>query len=859
MLAVVKIAKLTTIIIVLSLMAPIVFCQDASTTPDSAQPTVVIVKRGDTLWGFARQYGCTVADIKKANNIKRDSVILGEHLTIPTLSSQSTEPLDPSAPTDLLAAAEPTDVSAQAPSASPVLIHVVKAGETLRTICEDYGVSAPEFIKINKIGAGYRLAVGAKLKIPGRTSPTLPATNDNPPDEINSAVSTQPSDISPDGTSLLPDKSGTETTGTGLESTATTNDAGSSTETTKPSSEFENWINSTPGTESTAVTPGNQNVGSSPAGNDEATGNALSPDARNTNTSSGGGISDTTTVTPSTDVPSPDTEVTTPLAPDAGTSTGNTETLKPSTDTTSDIEVLKPSTDTTGLSKPETLIPEASTDSNEPSELLVPDTSTSTGATDNSTTPTELNPEVTTPGSQQTTTLQPDAPESTETTAAPKVDSSGATVLTPDADGSASENSAMVLSPGDNGSNTSPTGVGGVVNLLDSTPVVTDVVMPTVKKNQPTVTNVFVDTDIKQVLADIAGVAHVVIISDESVKPQNISIEFNKEPLDTALEKVALSGGLVWKERSEGVYLVSSGTPDSPLFREFAMTKRYMPSNMSAEALSDLLSSSWKNYVKVDKLGNMITISAPQAVSDKIERDLKMIDSPLRQIVVDAVIIEMTADTGMDTGFSWNFGKGGVDADQNIVYAKATELDFVKIKALLASGDAKMKANPRVSCFEGRETTLTVGKETFYSIITGNTIYGSSQIQKIATGITLKVTVYVGTDGYVTMKLDPEVGDFTTPVGGNPTVTIRRASTTMRVKSGDTLVIGGLVQELESKNATKVPLLGDLPFIGEIFKSKKTTKSRTDVVMMITPHLSENGAGDVAETLRKLGASVPTQ
>ncbi len=389
--------------------------------------------------------------------------------------------------------------------------------------------------------------------------------------------------------------------------------------------------------------------------------------------------------------------------------------------------------------------------------------------------------------------------------------------------------------------------------------MVTDVEIPTVKKNQPLVTNVFVDSDIKQVLSDIASVAHVVIISDDSVKPQNISIEFNKEPLDTALEKVALSGGLVWKERSDGVYLVSSGTPDSPLFREFAMTKRYMPSNMSAETLGDLLSSSWKNYYKVDKVGNMITITAPPQVSEKIERDLKMIDSPLRQIVVDAVIIEMTADTGMDTGFSWNFGKGGVDADQNIVYAKATELDFVKLKALLANGNAKMKANPRVSCFEGRETTLTVGKETFYSIITGNAIYGSSQIQKIATGITLKVTVYIGADGYVTMKLDPEVGDFTTPVGGNPTVTIRRANTTMRVKSGETLVIGGLVQELESKSATKVPVLGDLPFIGELFKSNKTSKSRTDVVMLITPHLSEKGAGDVTETLRKLDASALKQ
>ncbi|MHB1462740.1 MAG: LysM peptidoglycan-binding domain-containing protein [Armatimonadota bacterium] len=837
-------AKLTTII-VLSLMAPITWSQDASMVPEPVQQVTVVVRRGDTLWGYSRKYGCTVAEIKAANNLKRDSVVLGEQIKIPTsapsVAPDSSETVAGDAPVDLLSGTAPSAPTPLVTENAPIMVHTVKAGETLRSICEDYGVSASEFIKVNKIGAGYRLVVGAKLKIPGRTTPSKPISDHTDAgSDVRTAV-TQTTNISADGTDLLETDHGAIAQPTPSSITAKDTSTSSTSNQTKPPSDLDSWINDVPGQEP----PPTQNVlpVENGTGGDSTSDNVLKPDTQNTNTSETGSHTDSAISSPGSEQTPPE-PVPVPLVSPDETSTGSDTTAPANTDGDSGSKI-----------KPvEPLVPDTSTAVSPPSELLVPDTSTPANDTSAN------KPAVITPDGSKPEVLVPDDQQTEPTSVAPSVpDAGGATVLVPDAEGSASENSTVVTSDDGSSTNSYSSNVGGVANLLDSTPVVTDVPMPTVKKNQPLVTNVFMDSDIKQVLSDIASVAHVVIISDDSVKPQNISIEFNKEPLDTALEKVALSGGLVWKERSDGVYLVSSGTPDSPLFREFAMTKRYMPSNMSAETLGDLLSSSWKNYYKVDKVGNMITITAPPQVSEKIERDLKMIDSPLRQIVVDAVIIEMTADTGMDTGFSWNFGKGGVDSDQNIVYAKATELDFVKLKALLASGNAKMKANPRVSCFEGRETTLTVGKETFYSILTGNSIYGSSQIQKIATGITLKVTVYIGTDGYVTMKLDPEVGDFTTPVGGNPTVTIRRANTTMRVKSGETLVIGGLVQELESKNSTKVPVLGDLPFIGELFKSNKTSKSRTDVVMLITPHLSEKGAGDVAETLRKLDASALKQ
>lgn len=130
-------------------------------------------------------------------------------------------------------------------------------------------------------------------------------------------------------------------------------------------------------------------------------------------------------------------------------------------------------------------------------------------------------------------------------------------------------------------------------------------------------------------------------------------------------------------------------------------------------------------------------------------------------------------------------------------------------------------------------------------MLTGSVAFPINQIQQIRTGITLRFTPLLGDDGYITLKLDPEVGDaITVTPQGNPQTTIRRASTMVRVRPGETIVIGGLVQEFEKRSKSKVPLLGDLPLVGQIFQKKtSSTKKRTKLILMITPRLTEQGAG----------------
>ena len=116
--------------------------------------------------------------------------------------------------------------------------------------------------------------------------------------------------------------------------------------------------------------------------------------------------------------------------------------------------------------------------------------------------------------------------------------------------------------------------------------------------------------------------------------------------------------------------------------------------------------------------------------------------------------------------------------------------------------------------------------------------FAYSQLQQIKTGITLKVTPYMSDDGQITMVLNPSVSNVSGMTSaGLPIDIIRDASTTVRVKDGETIAIGGMTYTNEIHTRAKVPILGDLPVLGQLFRYYDESKTKTDVIIMITPHV----------------------
>ncbi len=191
------------------------------------------------------------------------------------------------------------------------------------------------------------------------------------------------------------------------------------------------------------------------------------------------------------------------------------------------------------------------------------------------------------------------------------------------------------------------------------------------------------------------------------------------------------------------------------------------------------------------------------------------------------------------------------------------------INYLIESGKGRILANPKLMVTNGKKSLINLTsdyiKSTDEEIMTsglGTGVAGVSRTYEIGedNGISVELTPFISPDGYVTMNLKPEYATIqpngeimSTGNGGGQIIAatlLQRRNldlSNIRIKDGETLVLGGLIQERESKNISKLPFLGDLPLIGSIFRSTTTSNEKSELVIMITPHIIKD-TEDVASS-----------
>ncbi|MFH1996840.1 MAG: secretin N-terminal domain-containing protein [Candidatus Omnitrophota bacterium] len=175
---------------------------------------------------------------------------------------------------------------------------------------------------------------------------------------------------------------------------------------------------------------------------------------------------------------------------------------------------------------------------------------------------------------------------------------------------------------------------------------------------------------------------------------------------------------------------------------------------------------------------------------------------------------------------------------------KAFETVF---KFLQTLGDTKILSNPKISVIDNHEAIIHVGKREAYITTTTTTGQATTttaeEVTFIDVGIKLSVTPTINEDNYVTLKVKPEISDviekLITPSGNEiPIVDTSLAETTVMVKDGTTIIIGGLRKEEKKKTEERVPFLSNIPIFGNLFKDRMNETERTELVVMITPYIT---------------------
>ena len=167
----------------------------------------------------------------------------------------------------------------------------------------------------------------------------------------------------------------------------------------------------------------------------------------------------------------------------------------------------------------------------------------------------------------------------------------------------------------------------------------------------------------------------------------------------------------------------------------------------------------------------------------------------------------------------------------------------ITMNLLIQSGKGRVLADPRITTISGRTATIRAGDNIAILTTTGGGTgtVATTQLQTFQTGVTLDITPVVNAGNFITVALHPTVNSLAGIANGIPQIATRDTQTTVAMREDETLVIGGLIQDTSTRNETKMPLLGDLPLIGRVFRNESLTHQRNELIIAVTPHIISPG------------------
>ncbi len=253
--------------------------------------------------------------------------------------------------------------------------------------------------------------------------------------------------------------------------------------------------------------------------------------------------------------------------------------------------------------------------------------------------------------------------------------------------------------------------------------------------------------------------------------------------------------------------------------------------------------------VAVDPRTNSLLITGTAAQHAEVLGVLTSLDIRIPQVVIQVHAIEVSSSVLRDLGLldpGAGFGSFGgfvLDSANNRISFTLQTADLIlfRLRALVTESKGRVISAPRIATLDGNKATILLGDKVPIFTSTSTATGITTTVSFVDVGVKLEVTPRVNVEGLMTLAIKPEVSAIAEIITvGNqsaPRIATRSADTVISVKDGQTVVFGGLISQQERKTVVKVPLLGDIPIIGELFKFTNTDVRESEVIFLITPQI----------------------
>jgi general secretion pathway protein D len=293
------------------------------------------------------------------------------------------------------------------------------------------------------------------------------------------------------------------------------------------------------------------------------------------------------------------------------------------------------------------------------------------------------------------------------------------------------------------------------------------------------------------------------------------------------------------------------------------------PSSQAPGSDNTPLGQAVDSGMAIDRRLNAIWLKGSPERIARMKAMISTIDQPLDSVILETQFLELTESGAKAIGIDFansngqiavatvqtgqfllgNIRQGPYTTDPNGNVTPSPRLTSIGLQAAIyaqiTKGNGRIVSKPRISAQSGSTAKIITGDAL--PILTAITLSGvngvSQQVQYVNVGVTLQIAPRVSNDGFVSSHVFCVVSSVTGYSQGYPTISQREAETSATVRDGDSFVIGGLTQEDFINTKTKVPLLGDIPLIGTAFRTDRSTRAKTELYIVVTPHIVHRVSG----------------
>lgn len=398
------------------------------------------------------------------------------------------------------------------------------------------------------------------------------------------------------------------------------------------------------------------------------------------------------------------------------------------------------------------------------------------------------------------------------------------------------------------------------------------------------------DADIRAVLNMLAAKAGVNMIYTADVAG-TITLNLNKVPFDEAFRTILNVQGLAAQQVGDNILRIASpSTLLAEQTRAFLQTRIFFLNyskctDIQKQVDAVAAAEGRKSSSVIDEVNNALIVTDSAMGLETTARLIRSLDRVPKQVVIEAKLVEVSLDSSFDMGVNWGYtsldskgryvgmgdagnkvnvggvtvpfpagpaGGTGVDLRAKNIYGGlrlgrigSNYILDIAIQAAAKKGKAKVLSDPKVATLNNKEATINITNQLPYDtaeVTTTNGIANTTyKTTYVTTGIVLKVTPTINSDGRITMKINPVVSQPSAASGSvAPAIDTRSADTNVIVRDGETIVIGGLIHDAQSDSVYKVPLFGDIPLIGALFRKKSVSRTRMELLIFVTPKIMED-------------------